>query len=162
MAIQQDACQLLRSCRYRGLRQGGIWGCLIAVHGEGGCTRSGRGDGLRVVIPIEQSQNRRGLPDSKLLSFASPNESSQRKGDPGLPPLRGSLRCWLRHNLKVSLRRNNPRCGLLSTGQAAAELALRAQTVLADYPRPVSATRRRTGEGKAEVQITWWAASCPP
>ena len=34
--------------------------------------------------------------------------------DPGLPPLRGSLRC--------------------SVGQAAAELALRAQTVLADYP----------------------------
>ena len=41
-------------------------------------------------------------------------ESNQRKGDPGLPPLRGTLRC--------------------STGQAAAELALRAQTVLADYP----------------------------
>ena len=39
-------------------------------------------------------------------------ESNPRKGDPGLPPLRGALRC--------------------STGQAAAELALRAQTVLAD------------------------------
>jgi hypothetical protein len=26
------------------------------------------------------------LPDSKLLSFASPKESNQRKGDPGLPP----------------------------------------------------------------------------
>jgi len=28
-----------------------------------------------------QTQNRRGLSDSKLLSFASPKESSQRKGD---------------------------------------------------------------------------------
>jgi len=45
------------------------------------------------------------------------------KGDPGLPPLRGSLRCWLRHNLKVSLRRNKPLRGVLSSGQAAAELA---------------------------------------
>jgi len=26
------------------------------------------------------------LPDSKILSFASPKESIQRKGDPGLPP----------------------------------------------------------------------------
>ena len=33
----------------------------------------------------------RGLPGGKLLSFASPKESNQRKGDPGLPPLRGSL-----------------------------------------------------------------------
>ena len=56
----------------------------------------------------------RGLPGGKLLSFASPKESNQRKGDPGLPPLRGDLRC--------------------STGQAATELALRAQTVLADNP----------------------------
>ena len=40
--------------------------------------------------------------------------ASRRKGDPGLPPLRGALRC--------------------STGQAAAELALRAQTVLAEIP----------------------------
>ena len=46
-----------------------------------------------------------GLPGSKLLSFASPKESSQRKGDPGLPPLRGTLRC--------------------STGQAAAEFSPR-------------------------------------
>jgi len=52
------------------------------------------------------------LPGSKLPSFASPKEGNPRKGAPGLPPLRGSLRC--------------------STGQAAAELALRAQTVLAD------------------------------
>ncbi|MBI5438087.1 MAG: hypothetical protein HY936_03940 [Nitrosomonadales bacterium] len=59
-----------------------------------------------------QKQHRRGLPGSKLLSFASPKESSQRKGDPGLPPLRG----------------------VLSSGQAAAELALRAQTVLAEIP----------------------------
>ncbi|MDP1635519.1 MAG: hypothetical protein Q8L69_12665, partial [Gallionellaceae bacterium] len=56
----------------------------------------------------------RGPPGGKLLSFASPKESNQRKGDPGAPPLRGTLRC--------------------STGQAAAELALRAQTVLAEIP----------------------------
>jgi len=35
-------------------------------------------------------------------------KSNQKEGDPGLPPLRGTLRCL--------------------TGQAAAELALRAQT----------------------------------
>jgi hypothetical protein len=73
---------------------------------------------LSAAIPINhiniKNQNRRGLPDSKFLSFASPKERNQRKGDPSLPPLRGSLRC--------------------SNGQAAAELALRAQTVLADYP----------------------------
>jgi hypothetical protein len=46
--------------------------------------------------------------------YIIPKESNQRKGDPGLPPLRGSLRC--------------------STAQAAAELALRAQTVLAETP----------------------------
>jgi hypothetical protein len=41
----------------------------------------------------KKNQNRRELPGSKLLSFASPKESSQRNGDPGLPPLRGTLRC---------------------------------------------------------------------
>jgi hypothetical protein len=33
-------------------------------------------------------QDRRGLPDSKFLSFASPKERNQRKGDLGLPLLR--------------------------------------------------------------------------
>jgi len=69
---------------------------------------------LSAAIPINQKQNRRGLPGSKLPSFASPKEGNRRKGDPGLPPLRGALRC--------------------SADQAAAELALRAQTVLADFP----------------------------
>jgi hypothetical protein len=41
-------------------------------------------------------------------------KSKQKEGDPGLPRLRSSLRC--------------------STDQAAAELALRAQTVLAEIP----------------------------
>jgi len=41
-------------------------------------------------------------------------KSNQKKAIPNPPPLRGSLRC--------------------SAGQAAAELALRAQTVLADIP----------------------------
>jgi hypothetical protein len=48
------------------------------------------------------------LPGSKLLSFASAKESNQSR------LLRGTLRC--------------------STGQAAAGLALRAQTALADTP----------------------------
>jgi hypothetical protein len=81
-----------------------------------------------------QNQHRRGLPDSKLLFLASPRKSNQKEGDPNPPSLRDSLRCWLRHNLKVSLRRNKPLRGVLSSGQAAAELALRAQTVLADTP----------------------------
>ena len=53
-----------------------------------------------------------GSPAASYFLLLRQKESNQRKGDPGLPPLRGSLRC--------------------STGQAAAELALRAQTVLAE------------------------------
>jgi len=34
----------------------------------------------------------RGWPDSQSLSFASPKESNQRKGDPGSSPLRGARR----------------------------------------------------------------------
>ena len=55
-----------------------------------------------------------GRPAASNFLLLRQKESYQRKGDPGLPPLRGSLRC--------------------STGQAAAELALRAHTVLADIP----------------------------
>ena len=55
-----------------------------------------------------------GSPAASHFLLLRQKESNQRKGDPGLPPLRGALRC--------------------STGQAAAELALRAQTVLADFP----------------------------
>ncbi len=73
------------------------------------------------------NENRRGLPGSKFL-FLSCQKKEPKEVAPGLPPLRGALRCWLRHNLKVSLRRNKPLRGVLSTGQAAAELALRAQT----------------------------------
>jgi len=51
---------------------------------------------------------------SKPPGVARQQVKPELKGDPGLPPLRGALRC--------------------STGQAAAELALRAQTVLADIP----------------------------
>jgi len=49
-----------------------------------------------------------GCPAASYFLLLRQKESSQRKGDPGLPPLRGALRC--------------------STAQAAAELALRAQT----------------------------------
>ena len=55
-----------------------------------------------------------GSPTASHFLLLRQKESNPRKGDPGLPPLRGSLRC--------------------STGQAAAELALRAQTVLAEIP----------------------------
>jgi len=55
-----------------------------------------------------------GSPAASHFLLLRQKESNQRKGDPGLPPLRGTLRC--------------------SAGQAAAELALRAQTVLAEIP----------------------------
>ncbi|MDO8292511.1 MAG: hypothetical protein Q7T29_06575 [Gallionella sp.] len=55
-----------------------------------------------------------GSPTASHFLLLRQKESNQKEGDPGLPPLRGSLRC--------------------STGQAAAELALRAQTVLAETP----------------------------
>ena len=55
-----------------------------------------------------------GSPTASHFFLLRQRKSNQKEGDPGAPPLRGSLRC--------------------STGQAAAELALRAQTVLADYP----------------------------
>jgi hypothetical protein len=64
-------------------------------------TKSVRGEPVEPQVAVRTDC--RGLPGGKLLSFASPKESNQRKGDPGAPPLRGSLRC--------------------STGQAAAELA---------------------------------------
>ena len=55
-----------------------------------------------------------GSPAASHFFLLRQRKSNQKEGDPGLPPLRGSLRC--------------------STGQAAAELALRAQTVLAEIP----------------------------
>ena len=69
------------------------------------------------------------------LFLASPRKSNQKEGAPApqecflrgsLAPLRGALR--------------------YSAGAGSAELALRAQTVLADGPRPVSAARRRRGD----------------
>jgi hypothetical protein len=53
-----------------------------------------------------------GSPAASHFFLLRQRKSNQKEGDPGLPPLRGTLRC--------------------SAGQAAAELALRAQTVLAD------------------------------
>jgi len=64
-----------------------------------------------------------------LLSFASPKESKQRKGDPGSAPLRGSFR--------------------YSESRAAAELGLRPQTVLADCPRPSCVAQRLSRGPKA-------------
>jgi len=55
-----------------------------------------------------------GCPAASHFFLLRQRKSNQKEGDPGLPPLRGSLRC--------------------STGQAAAELALRVQTVLAETP----------------------------
>ena len=57
-----------------------------------------------------------------LLSFASPKESKQRKGDPGSAPLRGSLR--------------------YSVGRAACQNSPSAQTSQADYPRPTCVAQR--------------------
>ena len=58
-----------------------------------------------------------------VLSFASPKESSQRKGDPRVGAgCAGPLR--------------------YSAGRAAAELGLRPQTVLADCPRPSCVAQR--------------------
>jgi hypothetical protein len=63
----------------------------------------------------------RGCPAASYFScFAK--QSNQKKATPSPPPLRGSLRC--------------------SSNRAAAELALCAQTVLADFPRLACATRR--------------------
>jgi hypothetical protein len=55
-----------------------------------------------------------GSPTASHFFLLRQRKSNQKEGDPNPPPLRGSLRC--------------------STGQAAAELALRAQTVLAEIP----------------------------
>jgi hypothetical protein len=60
--------------------------------------------------------------------FCLAKKSDQKKATQDPPPLRGSLRC--------------------SNDQAAAELALRAQTVLADSPWSFSATRWRMMGGK--------------
>ncbi len=45
------------------------------------------------MLRVCPSRRGRGLPGSKSLSFASPKESNQRKGDPVRRPLRGTLRC---------------------------------------------------------------------
>ena len=55
-----------------------------------------------------------GRPAASHFLLLRQNKVTKEKATPGLPPLRGTLRC--------------------STGQAAAELALRAQTVLAEIP----------------------------
>jgi hypothetical protein len=50
----------------------------------------------------KQNQNRRGQPDSWILSFASPNESIQRKGDPAVSPCG-----FLRSGNKIGRLRNS-------------------------------------------------------
>ena len=71
-------------------------------------------DGLSEDTHRSRSATAGGSPAASHFFLLRQRKSNQKEGDPGLPPLRGSLRC--------------------STGQAAAELALRAQTVLADIP----------------------------
>ena len=68
----------------------------------------------RAHCDVHKSKNAGGSPAASHFLLLRQKESNQRKSAPGLPLLRDALRC--------------------STGQAAAELALRAQTVLADYP----------------------------
>ena len=83
------------------------------------------------MCPRSHNKTVGGSPTASYFScFAK--KSNQKKATPNPPPLRGSLRC--------------------STGQAAAELALRAQTVLADIPWPACATRWRTRGVKSENQ----------
>ena len=119
-----------------GCRPGcGVIGGRVAGQGFGALTR-GFGVGVR--------------PTAEILSFASPKESIQRKGDPKVAPLRVTLR--------------------FSSETAAAELAsaLRsaAQTVLADYPvsacdarrdlrEPVRGGARGLGLGKE-----WFSVGC--
>ena len=82
-----------------------------------------------------------GCPAASHFFLLRQRKSNQKEGGPGLPPLRGTLdlpqasgaaqldlagrtlraplrdsnkTCWLRHNLKVSLRRNKPPRGVLS------------------------------------------------
>jgi hypothetical protein len=70
------------------------------------------GEARWILFPLLlQNQHCRRLPDSKLLFLASPRKSNQKKGDPSAPLLRGSLD--------------------ISQTSGAAQLALRAQTVLA-------------------------------
>ncbi len=97
------------------------------------------------------------VPHAEILSFASPKESIQRKGDPTFAPSAA---------LRVTLR--------FSAETAAAELAsaLRsaAQTVLADDPVSACDARRSRREPcswccqhRCHVQqLFWWAARCPP
>jgi hypothetical protein len=66
-------------------------------------------------------QIRRGQPGSWLLFLVSPRKSNQKERDPGSLPLRGTLCC--------------------SPKRAAVQLALRAQTVLADFSRSCCAAR---------------------
>jgi len=63
-----------------------------------------------------------GPPGKRVHFLASPRKQNQKKATPSTAPFGGSLRC--------------------SPVRAAAQLALRAQTVLADCPRPVCAARR--------------------
>jgi len=60
------------------------------------------------LLLLLKSNTAGGSPAASHFLLRRQKESNPRKGAPGLPPLRGTLRC--------------------STGQAAAELALRAQT----------------------------------
>ena len=78
----------------------------------------------------------RGLPGGKALSFASPKESTQRKGDPRFVALRVPSAAHKRGPLRNSW--------LESTVAQKVEFVLATQTVLAEIPRVCSAARRLT------------------
>ena len=80
--------------------------------------------------PIADLPPRRGLPGGKTLSFASPRESNQGKGDPGSPPCAS---------------RKMP-CAARSVGRLRNSAAAQSQTGLADFPRQICAARRRSRE----------------
>ena len=85
--------------------------CTVRPEPVEGSPRSG---GHSVVYTKTKINFAGGSPAASHFFLLRQRKSNQKEGDPGLPPLRGTLRC--------------------STGQAAAELALRAQTVLAETP----------------------------
>jgi len=71
----------------------------------------------------DKSQSRGVCPRTPITFFVRPKKVIQETPPRFTAHFVGPLRCWLRHNLKVSLRRNKLLRSVLSTGQAAAELA---------------------------------------
>jgi hypothetical protein len=84
----------------------------------------------------DKKQLRRGLPGSKLPSFASPKEGNRINRDPGLPPLRGTLdQPQVSGAAQLDLVGRTPRAPLRDSNSARLNLRSLAANL-----------RRRTGE----------------